>query len=66
MRGHYDSADDVVGEGLRLLAEQEARRQILRETLNASIAAGGQAREAEIDAALEAASRDLVARGFGA
>jgi hypothetical protein len=38
----------------------------VRETLNASIAAGGHASEAEVDAALEAASRDLVARGFGA
>lgn len=59
-------ACEGVGEGLRLLAEQEVRRQALRETLNASIAAGGHASEAEVDAALEAASRNLVARGFGA
>lgn len=64
--GPYGSANDVVGEGLRLVAEQEARLQALCDTLDASIAAGGHVSEAEIDAALEAAGQALAARGFGA
>ncbi|MCJ2125943.1 type II toxin-antitoxin system ParD family antitoxin [Methylobacterium sp. J-077] len=63
--GRYGSANDVVREGLRLVAEREAQLQALRETLDASIAAGGQVSEAEIDAALDAADRALEARGFG-
>ncbi|WP_438346354.1 type II toxin-antitoxin system ParD family antitoxin [Methylorubrum populi] len=62
--GRYASADDVVREGLRLVEAREARRQSLRETLKASMAAGGRVSEDEIDAALTARSAQLTAEGF--
>ena len=62
--GRYDSASDVVREGLRLVAEQEAKLQALRQTLNAAVEAGGPVDDAAIDAALDAKASELEARGF--
>ena len=62
--GRYASAGDVVREGLRLVEEREARLGALRETLAASLAAGGEVSESEIDAALAARSAQLEAEGF--
>ncbi|MEH3120292.1 MAG: type II toxin-antitoxin system ParD family antitoxin [Methylorubrum populi] len=62
--GRYASANDVVREGLRLVAEREARLQSLRETLKASMAAGERVSEDGIDAALAARSAHLAAEGF--
>ncbi|WP_260599124.1 type II toxin-antitoxin system ParD family antitoxin [Sphingomonas endolithica] len=39
--GKFESASDVVNEGLRLVEEREAKLQALRDTLAASMARGG-------------------------
>jgi antitoxin ParD1/3/4 len=57
--GRYGSAGDVVGEGLRLVEQREARLERLRETLNASIAEGGSFSDADIEDAIEAKAREL-------
>ena len=51
--GRYASASEVVREGLRLVEEREAKLQSLRNTLNASIARGGQFDDADVGTALE-------------
>jgi antitoxin ParD1/3/4 len=62
--GRYGSASEVVREGLRLVEEREAKLHALRAMLDASIAAGGEARDAEIDDALEAKAAQLAKEGF--
>ncbi len=62
--GRYGSASEVVREGLRLVEEREARLNALRDQLNASIAAGGDVSEEGLDAALDAESKTLTAKGF--
>ena len=63
--GRYGSASEVVREGLRLVEEREAKLRALRDTLRASIDAGGEATEEGLDAALEARSALLRAKGVG-
>ncbi len=62
--GRYSSASEVVREGLRLVEEREAKLTALRAMLDASIAAGGEVSETEIDAALEAKAAQLRKEGF--
>ncbi|MCE7027524.1 type II toxin-antitoxin system ParD family antitoxin [Jiella avicenniae] len=62
--GRYGSASEVVREGLRLVEEREAKLANLRRTLDASIEAGGEANEAEIDAALETRATELAREGY--
>jgi antitoxin ParD1/3/4 len=50
--------------GLRLVEEREAKLKALRAMLDASIAAGGEAGDAEIDEALEAKAAQLKKEGF--
>ncbi|MET3615733.1 antitoxin ParD1/3/4 [Rhizobium aquaticum] len=62
--GRYGSASEVVREGLRLVEEREARLNALRDHLNASIAAGGDNGDGDIDAALAEEAKALRAKGF--
>ena len=62
--GRYGSASEVVREGLRLVEEREAKLKALRAMLDASIAAGGEASEADIDTAVEAKAAQLTKEGF--
>jgi antitoxin ParD1/3/4 len=62
--GRYGSASEVVREGLRLVEEREAKLNALRTMLDASIGAGGEASDTDIDSALEAKSAQLTKEGF--
>ena len=61
-RGRYGSASEVVREGLRLVEEREAKLVALRAMLDASIEAGGEVSDAEIDKALAAKAAELKSR----
>jgi antitoxin ParD1/3/4 len=62
--GRYGSASEVVREGLRLVEEREAKLAALRSMLDASIAAGGEAVDADVDSALETKAAQLTDQGF--
>ncbi|HXE24791.1 MAG TPA: type II toxin-antitoxin system ParD family antitoxin [Roseiarcus sp.] len=63
--GRYGSASEVVREGLRLVEEREAKLAALRKKIEASIAAGGEVSDDELDAAIAAKAMELRARGDG-
>ena len=54
-QGRYASATDVVEEGLRLLAEREAKFTALREHVQRAIAEGGRFTGADVEASVETA-----------
>jgi antitoxin ParD1/3/4 len=62
--GRYASASEVVREGLRLVEEREAKLQSLRDTLNASIAAGGENTLEDLARVLDATGKELKAAGL--
>ena len=61
--GRYESASEVVNEGLRLVEEREAKLQGLRNDLAAAIKAGGEVSETELDADLGELAVELKAKG---
>ena len=63
--GRYGSASEVVREGLRLVEEREAKLAALREKLDASIAAGGEVSDDDLEAAIALRSAELKAKGRG-
>ena len=62
--GRYNSASEVVREGLRLVEEREAKLRALCDTLNASIAEGGPGTDADLGEVLEAKAADLAKAGY--
>jgi antitoxin ParD1/3/4 len=62
--GRYNSASEVVRQGLRLVEEREVRLRALRDTLNASIAEGGHATDNEPGVSLDANAAELAKAGF--
>jgi antitoxin ParD1/3/4 len=52
--GRYASATEVMREGLRLVEEREAKFNILRDTIEASLAEGGELTDEEVGAELRA------------
>ncbi len=64
--GRYGSASEVVREGLRLVEEREAKLTALRATIEASIAAGGQVTDEQLDDAIARRSEELTRQGIGA
>jgi antitoxin ParD1/3/4 len=64
--GRYSSASEVVREGLRLVEEREAKLTALRAIIDASITAGGQVTDEQLDDALARQSNELLRQGIGA
>ena len=62
--GRYGSASEVVREGLRLVEEREAKLNALRQTLDASIAEGGERKQDDVGAALNAKAKALSEQGY--
>ena len=63
--GRYGSASEVVREGLRLVEEREAKLTALRAIIDASITAGGQVSDEQLDDALAHQSNALLRQGIG-
>jgi antitoxin ParD1/3/4 len=63
--GRYGSASEVVREGLRLVEEREAKLAALRETIEGSIARGGDLSNDDVSARLKAEAEKLRARDAG-
>ncbi len=57
--GRYASATEVMREGLRLVEEREAKFNSLRDTIEASLAEGGENTIAEARARIEKKHREL-------
>jgi len=62
--GRYASADEIVRRSLMLLEFEEAKLQSLRDTINASIEAGGENTIEDVDRALAELDEELKREGY--
>jgi antitoxin ParD1/3/4 len=62
--GRYESASDVVQEGLRLVEEREAKLSALRDAVEAAIAEGGSFSDDEVGDAIEERAAELLKQGY--
>ena len=62
--GRYASASEVVSEGLRLVAEREAKLIALRETIEDALALGGHHSDEDVGAHIEAELEKLAGEGY--
>ncbi|MBL0966074.1 type II toxin-antitoxin system ParD family antitoxin [Blastomonas sp. UPD001] len=62
--GRYASASEVIREGLRLVEEREAKLAALRETIETSLARGGENTDDDVDRRLETVAQELKAQGY--
>lgn len=62
--GRYASASEVIREGLRLVEERETKLAALRETVETSLARGGENTDDDVDRRLETIAQELKAQGY--
>lgn len=62
--GRYASASEVIREGLRLVEEREAKLAALRETIETSLARGGENTDDDVYRRLETVAQELKAQGY--
>jgi antitoxin ParD1/3/4 len=62
--GRYASASEVIREGLRLVEERETKLAALRETIETSLARGGENTDDDVDRRLETVAQELKAQGY--
>jgi len=62
--GRYASASEVIREGLRLVEERETKLAALRETIETSLARGGENTDHDVDRRLETIAQELKAQGY--
>lgn len=63
-QGRFASATEVVQEGLRLVAEREAKLKALREMIAESIAAGGAIDDDDLDVEIQSWTAELRKEGI--
>ncbi len=62
--GRYTSAGELLGEGLRLVEEREAKLAALRLSIAEAIAEGGGMTDEQLGVSMEEHFRAMEARGF--
>lgn len=62
--GRYASASEVIREGLRLVEERETKLAALRETIETSLARGGENTDDDVDRRLATIAQELKAQGY--